>query len=694
MSLHSWLQNLQSALTPGRTQRDHRRRASRRAATHRLNLEVLEDRCVPTFLPPVDYTVGAGPFDVKTADFNGDGIPDLATANAYIHTVSVLLSNGDGTFQPARDTGLITGPNSLAVGDYNEDGRLDLATADGNSNGNSITILLGQGDGTFLQGPIPLAYSRTDSLVAGDLNGDGRLDLVTTSVVWIDDSLDSTSVNVYLGHGDGTFAFDRAYGPYAGNLYGVLDAQKLADFDGDGNADVVATDVGYGSGTFIFRGKGDGTLQEPSAFDPGTDLWTMADFNADGLPDHAHIDSLDQRFLAVSLGNGDGSFGPTIWTPVGPYPLSFAVADFNADSRPDAAVTNFDPRQVTVLFNDGVWDGPPPVPSITIDDVTVTEGNAGTRAATFSVALSLPSNEPVTVEYATADGIATAGSDYQASSGTLTVAPGQTNKTITVLVNGDRLVEPSETLFVNLSNPANATIANGQAMGTILDDEPRIQINDVTVTEGNTGTRPGTFTVRLSGPYDVPVTIGYATANGTATAAGDYLATSGTLTFAPGETTKNITVLVNGDRLGESNETFYVNLSNPNYGLIADPQGVGVIVDDEPRISISDVSQKEGNGKKTTLFTFTVTLSAAYDQPVTMSFQTVNGTATTGDNDYVAKTGTLTFAPGETTKTITIEVKGDTKKETNETFYLDLFGLSGNALFTKNRGVGTILNDD
>jgi hypothetical protein len=94
-----------------------------------------------------------------------------------------------------------------------------------------------------------------------------------------------------------------------------------------------------------------------------------------------------------------------------------------------------------------------------------------------------------------------------------------------------------------------------------------------------------------------------------------------------------------------------------------------------------------------TLFTFTVTLSAAYDQAVTMSFRTVDATATTSDSDYAAKTGTLTFNPGEMTKTITIEVKGDSKKETNETFYLDLLGNSGNSLFTKNRGLGTVLND-
>ena len=106
------------------------------------------------------------------------------------------------------------------------------------------------------------------------------------------------------------------------------------------------------------------------------------------------------------------------------------------------------------------------------------------------------------------------------------------------------------------------------------------------------------------------------------------------------------------------------------------------------------MTKAEGRKNKTTLFTFTVTLSVAYDQPVTVSFQTVNWTATTGDSDYVAKSGTLTFLPGETMKTITITVNGDSKKEADETFYLDLFGLSGNAVFTKNRGIGTILNDD
>ena len=198
----------------------------------------------------------------------------------------------------------------------------------------------------------------------------------------------------------------------------------------------------------------------------------------------------------------------------------------------------------------------------------------------------------------------------------------------------------------------------------------------------------------LSPASSQAVTIDYTTADGIAVAGSDYQPQSGRLTFAPGETSKTINVLVNGDRLGEPNETFFVNLSNPTNAVIGYGQGGGTIVDDEPYIFISDVTKAEGKTGQTTLFTFTVTLFGAYDQPVTMSYRTVDGTAKANPGDYVARTGTLTFAPGETTKTIIIEVKGDSKKEADEYFYLDLFGNSSNSQFTKNRGIGTILNDD
>jgi subtilisin family serine protease len=242
---------------------------------------------------------------------------------------------------------------------------------------------------------------------------------------------------------------------------------------------------------------------------------------------------------------------------------------------------------------------------------------------------------------------------------------------------------------------AGITVTGGRLnAAAAVSDDVRLQIRDVTVTEGNTGTVEAAFIVTLSDASTETITVAFASSNGTATAGSDYQAASGILTFVPGETSKSITVRVSGDRLGEPNEIFFVNLAGATNAVISDVQGRATVVDDEPRISISDFTKAEGKNRTTTLFTFTVTLSAAYDQPVTMSFRTVNGTATTSGKDYVAKSGTLTFAPGETTKIVTIEVTGDNKREAHETFYIELFGNNSNSLFTKNRGIGTILNDD
>src|SRR5207249_2024128 len=201
----------------------------------------------------------------------------------------------------------------------------------------------------------------------------------------------------------------------------------------------------------------------------------------------------------------------------------------------------------------------------------------------------------------------------------------------------------------------------GNNVSVLINDHswpPAVTINDVSVTEGNTGTVSATFTVSLSAAYGQPVTVHYTTADGSATAGSDYTAASGTLTIPAGQTSRTVTVPVNGDRLAEPNETFGVNLSNLNYGVIAGGQGVGTIVDDEPRISINDVAKREGKSG-TTLFVFTVSLSAAYDQAVAVNFATADGTATTADHDYQAQSGTLTFAPGQTTKSITVVVYGD-----------------------------------
>ncbi len=335
------------------------------------------------------------------------------------------------------------------------------------------------------------------------------------------------------------------------------------------------------------------------------------------------------------------------------------------------------------------------IPTLAINDVTVTEGNSGTANANFAVTLSGAIDKIVTVRYATADGTATQPSDYTSASGTLTFFPGETSKTITVPVIGDSLDEVNETFTVVLSAPTNASIADTTGIGTITDDDasPTLSMNDVTVTEGNTGTVNATFTVTLSAASGQEVKVNYATANGTATQPADYNSTSNTLTFAPGETTKTFTVAVQGDSLDEANESFNVNLSTPVNATIADGTGVGTITDDDasPTLSINDVTVTEGNAG-TVNATFTVTLSAASGQEVKVNYETVNGTALQ-PADYTPIAGTLTFAPGETTKTVTVAVKGDTLDEINETFNVNL-ATPVNATIADGVGVGTITDDD
>ena len=582
----------------------------------------------------------------------------------------MLLGNGDGSFNFLSTfwTGGET-TQGVAVADFDADGILDVAVT-GNSGfayGGDVAVMLGRGDGTFARPSGTTYLPGADSVAAGDFNRDGKVDLAWAA---------SVGVGVLFGNGVGTFATAQYFATDA-----YPNSVNVADLNGDGNPDLVTDSPS------VLLGNGDGTFQVAKNYAGGGGV--VGDFNGDGSLDLVVGDT-----LLPGNGNDAGTYGPAAlgnWftTPV-------AVGDFNGDGRWDMAMAGYSENLVSVQLNDGIWDGPPPSlpPSMRINDVTVTEGNTGAVAANFTVTLSAASTEAITIAYATGNGTGTAGSDFYSTSGTLTFAPGETSKTVTVPVIGDRLAEPNETFVVNLSDPTNATIADGQGVGTIIDDEPLLSISDMSKKEGNSGLTAFAFTVSLSVAYDVPVKIGYSTANGTATAGSDYQAATGTLTIPAGQTSGTITFQVIGDRLAEPNETFLVNLGSPTNATIADGQGVGTIMDDEPRISISDVTKYEGKKNQTTLFTFTVTLSAAYDQPVTMSFRTVDGTATTGDRDYVAKTGTLTFAAGETSKTITIVIQGDSKRESDETFYLDLFGNSSNSLFTKKRGLGTIRNDD
>jgi hypothetical protein len=221
-------------------------------------------------------------------------------------------------------------------------------------------------------------------------------------------------------------------------------------------------------------------------------------------------------------------------------------------------------------------------PSISVHDVVVVEGNSGTTQATFVVALSAQSSQTVSCSFTTSNGTATAGSDYVATSGALSFAPGEVEKPVVVLVNGDTVDEAQETFFLDISNVQNATVGSSRGTGFIIDDDgPTISINDVSVREGNSGTKAATFTLTLSAPSVEPIAIRAITAPGTATESSDYNPINLVVTFQPGVVTRTLDVSIIGDTNPEADETFFVNLTEPFGTTIADGQGVGTILDDD-----------------------------------------------------------------------------------------------------------------
>lgn len=232
-------------------------------------------------------------------------------------------------------------------------------------------------------------------------------------------------------------------------------------------------------------------------------------------------------------------------------------------------------------------NGASALPNLTINDVSLNEGNAGTTSYTFTVSLSAPAGPGgVTFDIATADGTATQPGDYTQKSLTAqTIPAGSSTYSFTVLVNGDTTPETNETFFVNVTNVTGANVTDGQGQGTIVNDDaaPNLMINDVSLNEGNAGTTTFTFTVSLSAPAGAGgVTFDIATADGTAMQPGDY--TQKTLTsqtIPAGSSTYTFDVLVNGDTTTENNETFFVNVTNITNAIGADTQGQGTIVNDD-----------------------------------------------------------------------------------------------------------------
>jgi hypothetical protein len=299
-----------------------------------LTVEVLEDRTVPAFLAPLDYTGASQPPIV--VDVNNDSVPDLVSANGSSQGVEVFLGVGDGSFQAGKLAATGGYAATTRSGDFNHDGKIDLVVVNSSRN---LALLMGRGDGTF-QAPTTLTLPNGQlpaGVEVGDLNGDGKLDLVitgyTTSKLRASGGLGLEytyhySVAVYLGDGSGAFQAGKVLSP--GTLAG------LGDFDNDGKLDLLTTD----SGQVAFRrGNGDGTFHKPTVLSNVSSVDLIADVNGDGRLDIVALDR-GAGAVRVSLGNGDGTFGTARSFLVGSVPGQVAVGDFNGDGKLDLATTN------------------------------------------------------------------------------------------------------------------------------------------------------------------------------------------------------------------------------------------------------------------------------------------------------------------------------------------------------------------
>ena len=307
--------------------------------------------------------------------------------------------------------------------------------------------------------------------------------------------------------------------------------------------------------------------------------------DSDILVDYETVDG------SALAGDNDYTAIPTTLATIPAGALSTQITvlvtgDNKVESTETFAVKLIDPDGATLIKDTGVGtilnDD---FAKLSIDDVIDSEGDSGNTSYSFTISTDKPSDTPITVNYATADASALAGdNDYTAIATTQATIPvGASSTQITVLVTGDHKVESTETFTVQLTNPSGASIDDGAGLGTINnDDSAKISINDVNHIEGDSGNISYTFTISIDNPSDTTITVDYATADDSATlAGGDYTTLSGQASIAAGETTTNFVVQVAGDLLVESDEMFFVNISNPVGATILDAQGVGTIVEND-----------------------------------------------------------------------------------------------------------------
>lgn len=620
-------------------------------------------------------------------DFTGDGVNDLGFNSSGLTSFAVLPGTSERMFGQAPlsiDDHVLL---DLSSGDFDEDGVRDVAIA---SDSNKLFVLFGNG-ATFVN-PISMDLTQTPNhLLVGDFNHDDHLDLLA-----ITRAIGTAKSEMFFGNGDGTFQ-----ARIVGNIpdYRLTGKPAALTIDADGFVDLVVPSSNLNR-IAQYRNNGDGTFSPfPTLVDVGSTVYsvTAGDLNGDGIPD-----------LAILTGSVHIFFGnhTAVPDPVGVFPALGAtghlfITDFNGDSIPDLAVSSQQSGASGTLGRlivmTGAGNGGFGAPtqyfagrgafSITADDFD-SDGNRD-----LAVANQGGSDSRVTLFFGDGDGFFS--SQMQIDGGL----------SLRGLQSWDYDSDSKPDLIVlDYSFAALQLLKNTCAEMPSIRPETINLSSDMTVLEGNSGDSQVEFTVSLSSPSTVPVSVRYrtspyaglstATENGffEAGARSDYVPVSGTIVFAPGQTVATIPVTIHADVLDEYDEMFTLTLSRASNAHLAERVAIVTISDDDspPTLSVGSVPMPEGDSGSTDLV-FPATLSAPSGKPIAFRYATGSGTATP-DQDYVSSVGWVSIVPGVTQATIPIPVSGDLTVESDETFFVDTFdrqNVQGGA-----RATGTINNDD
>jgi hypothetical protein len=592
---------------------------------------------IPNFNGPTKITLSS-PRAIVVSDFNKDGKPDIATASHFSNNVSILLGNGTGGFSGPTNFALqgavASHPIFLVSADLNGDGNADLVAA--NEDGNrAVSVLLGNGTGGFgaASSFITVTQAKTSSVALGDVNGDNKLDLAVTNA-------DPFSQRIIVATGDGTGQFTFLRNLSSGGF--PPNHVVMRDINGDNKTDLVVANgaaTAQTPGTVgVLLGDGAGNFSAATTFAVGIGPVSIAveDFSGDGKLDLA-VANQGSNNMSVLLGNGAGSFNPpATYDARGTGPQSVVPADFNGDGKVDLALSNTRPGSAVIFMGDG--------------------------AGGFTASANFSTGGPLFI-----------GSDL--------------NPAAVADFNGDGR---SDLAFANESQGAASVLLNDCGSSSAAQFQLNNSSYSVNENDGSTSATNSLYIVSVTRTGDITGTasVDYATTNDTALSPQDYTASSGTLNFAPGETFKTLSIPLTNDEIPEDAEAFNLTLSNVmGAASLSDPATASIsIVDDDlafVQFSSSDANLSEAAGSPGVVVTRSGNMAGAgtvnyatSDTAGASNCNVVNHVASSRC-DYITTVGTLHFAPGETSKSISIPVIDDSYAEGGEGLTLTLSNPTG-----------------